>query len=127
MSTNIYSYIVLLLDSSKRHANSVMLIDSFVSFSIFQNQFLLPISEQLKLKYLLLRVTTECLVAMAVQVEFKKKNFPLVVFLRSVCQRQDLLEEIHVRGCIHAVNLWMSDNIGITIALCCAIGLPQVI
>lgn len=34
---------------------------------------------------------------------------------------------IHVRGCIHAVNLWMSDNIGITVALCCAIGLPQVI
>lgn len=31
-----------------------------------------------------------------------------------------------MRGCIHAVNLWMSDNIGITAALCCAIGLPQV-
>lgn len=42
-------------------------------------------------------------------------------------QRETLHEVIHVRGCIHAVNLWMSDNIGITIALCCAIGLPQVI
>lgn len=42
-------------------------------------------------------------------------------------QRETLHEKIHVRGCIHAVNLWMSDNIGITVALCCAIGLPQVI
>lgn len=42
-------------------------------------------------------------------------------------QRETLHDTIHVRGCIHAVNLWMSDNIGITIALCCAIGLPQVI
>lgn len=41
-------------------------------------------------------------------------------------QRETLQETIHVRGCIHAVNLWMSDNIGITAALCCAIGLPQV-
>ncbi|KAM7392156.1 hypothetical protein PAMP_022789 [Pampus punctatissimus] len=42
-------------------------------------------------------------------------------------QRETLHEVIHVRGCIHAVNLWMSDNIGITIALCCAIGLPQLL
>ncbi|KAM9823479.1 tetraspanin-15 isoform 2-T2 [Syngnathus typhle] len=42
-------------------------------------------------------------------------------------QRESLHEEIHVRGCIHAVNLWMSDNIGITVALCCAIGLPQLL
>ncbi|KAM3867813.1 tetraspanin-15 [Diretmus argenteus] len=51
------------------------------------------------------------------------------VLKRSSCllQRQSLLEVIHVRGCIHAVNLWMSDNIGTTIALCCAIGLPQLL
>ncbi|XP_061907506.1 tetraspanin-15 [Entelurus aequoreus] len=42
-------------------------------------------------------------------------------------QRETLQEVIHVRGCIHAVNLWMTDNIGITIALCCAIGLPQLL
>ncbi|XP_074493149.1 tetraspanin-15 isoform X3 [Sebastes fasciatus] len=42
-------------------------------------------------------------------------------------QRETLHELIHVRGCIHAVNLWMSDNIGITVALCCAIGLPQLL
>lgn len=42
-------------------------------------------------------------------------------------QRETLHEEIHVRGCIHAVNLWMSDNIGVTAALCCAIGLPQLL
>uniref|UniRef100_A0A3Q3QVU5 Tetraspanin-15 n=1 Tax=Monopterus albus TaxID=43700 RepID=A0A3Q3QVU5_MONAL len=42
-------------------------------------------------------------------------------------ERQTLHEVIHVRGCIHAVNLWMSDNIGITVALCCAIGLPQLL
>ncbi|KAG8011607.1 Tetraspanin-15, partial [Nibea albiflora] len=41
--------------------------------------------------------------------------------------RETLHEDIHVRGCIHAVNLWMSDNIGITIALCCTIGLPQLL
>ncbi|KAF3850517.1 hypothetical protein F7725_012289 [Dissostichus mawsoni] len=40
-------------------------------------------------------------------------------------QRETLHELIHVRGCIHAVNLWMSDNVGITTALSCAIGLPQ--
>ena len=33
---------------------------------------------------------------------------------------------IHVRGCIHAVNLWMGDNVGATIGLSCAVGLPQV-
>uniref|UniRef100_G3PK85 Tetraspanin-15 n=1 Tax=Gasterosteus aculeatus aculeatus TaxID=481459 RepID=G3PK85_GASAC len=42
-------------------------------------------------------------------------------------QRETLHEVIYVRGCIHAVNLWMSDNIGITVALCCAIGLPQLL
>ncbi|XP_028314376.1 tetraspanin-15 isoform X2 [Gouania willdenowi] len=42
-------------------------------------------------------------------------------------QRETLHELIHVRGCIHAVNLWMGDNIGITVALCCAVGLPQLL
>ncbi|XP_063050415.1 tetraspanin-15 [Engraulis encrasicolus] len=41
-------------------------------------------------------------------------------------QREVLDGIIHVRGCIHAVNLWMGDNIGATIGLCCALGLPQV-
>ncbi|MCI4392433.1 hypothetical protein PGIGA_G00145800 [Pangasianodon gigas] len=40
-------------------------------------------------------------------------------------QREDLADVIHVRGCIHAVNLWMGDNIGATIGICCAVGLPQ--
>ncbi|KAF7687662.1 tetraspanin-15 isoform X1 [Silurus meridionalis] len=40
-------------------------------------------------------------------------------------QREDLSEVIHVRGCIHAVNLWMGDNIGATIGICCAMWLPQ--
>lgn len=42
-------------------------------------------------------------------------------------QRETLHELIYVRGCIHAVNLWMSDNIGKTVGLCCAIGLPQLL
>ncbi|KAF4074667.1 hypothetical protein AMELA_G00241830 [Ameiurus melas] len=42
-------------------------------------------------------------------------------------QREDLADVIHVRGCIHAVNLWMGDNIGVTVGICCAMGLPQVL
>ncbi|XP_067295017.1 tetraspanin-15 [Pseudorasbora parva] len=42
-------------------------------------------------------------------------------------QRQALDGIIHVRGCIHAVNLWMGDNIGATIGICCAVGLPQLL
>ncbi|XP_043967603.1 tetraspanin-15 isoform X1 [Gambusia affinis] len=53
--------------------------------------------------------------------------FLLSPALGSGHQRATLQEVIHVRGCIHAVNLWMSDNIGITVALCCAIGLPQLL
>lgn len=41
-------------------------------------------------------------------------------------QREDLADVIHVRGCIHAVNLWMGDNVGATIGICCAVGFPQV-
>ncbi|KAM9463910.1 tetraspanin-15-like isoform 2-T4 [Salvelinus alpinus] len=45
---------------------------------------------------------------------------------KTLSQQRELLDEvIHVRGCIHAVNLWMGDNVGATIGLCCAIGLPQ--
>lgn len=47
-------------------------------------------------------------------------------WLFCVHQRESLQEQIHVRGCIHAVNLWMGDNVGLTVALCCAVGLPQV-
>ncbi|XP_062873771.1 tetraspanin-15 [Trichomycterus rosablanca] len=42
-------------------------------------------------------------------------------------ERVDLADVIHVRGCIHAVNLWMGDNIGATIGICCALGLPQLL
>ncbi|KAG5840303.1 hypothetical protein ANANG_G00187390 [Anguilla anguilla] len=42
-------------------------------------------------------------------------------------ERVDLDGLIHVRGCIHAVNLWMGDNIGITVGICCAVGLPQLL
>ncbi|KAL6465998.1 hypothetical protein MHYP_G00261310 [Metynnis hypsauchen] len=42
-------------------------------------------------------------------------------------ERVDLDDVIHVRGCIHAVNLWMGDNIGATIGICCAVGLPQLL
>ncbi|XP_028851877.1 tetraspanin-15 [Denticeps clupeoides] len=40
-------------------------------------------------------------------------------------QREVVDRVIHVRGCIYAVNLWMGDNVGATIGLCCAVGLPQ--
>ncbi|XP_030647674.1 tetraspanin-15 [Chanos chanos] len=42
-------------------------------------------------------------------------------------QREVLDGVIHVRGCIHAVNLWMADNIAATIGICCAVGLPQLL
>uniref|UniRef100_A0A673ZL80 Zgc:110329 n=1 Tax=Salmo trutta TaxID=8032 RepID=A0A673ZL80_SALTR len=45
---------------------------------------------------------------------------------KTLSQQCEVLDEvIHVRGCIHSVNLWMGDNVGATIGLCCAIGLPQ--
>lgn len=67
------------------------------------------------------------LVQLAVEFENETFLFFSPIFLWTVHQRESLQELIHVRGCIHAVNLWMSDNIGATVALCCAIGLPQVI
>lgn len=68
-----------------------------------------------------------CLFLAAAQFDFENETLVVVVFVWSVYQRETLHELIHVRGCIHAVNLWMSDNIGKTVGLCCAIGLPQVI
>lgn len=51
---------------------------------------------------------------------------PFHFFFPIYAQREDLADVIHVRGCIHAVNLWMGDNIGATVGICCAVGLPQV-
>ncbi|MBN3300200.1 TSN15 protein, partial [Amia calva] len=42
-------------------------------------------------------------------------------------ERVELDEVIYVRGCIHAVNLWLSDNVGATVGLCFAVGLPQLL
>ncbi|KPP74357.1 tetraspanin-15-like [Scleropages formosus] len=42
-------------------------------------------------------------------------------------ERVNLDGVIHVRGCIHAVNLWMGDNVGATVGLCFAVGLPQLL
>ncbi|NXD16320.1 TSN15 protein, partial [Nothocercus nigrocapillus] len=42
-------------------------------------------------------------------------------------ERLELLEVIHVRGCIHAVGLWLRDNAAATLALVCALLLPQVL
>ncbi|XP_023676402.1 tetraspanin-15 isoform X1 [Paramormyrops kingsleyae] len=42
-------------------------------------------------------------------------------------ERVELDGVIHVRGCIHAVNLWMGDNVGVTLGLCFAVGLPQLL
>lgn len=51
----------------------------------------------------------------------------VISFSCSLLQREALDGVIHVRGCIHAVNLWMGDNIGATIGICCAVGLPQLL
>ncbi|XP_028654503.2 tetraspanin-15 [Erpetoichthys calabaricus] len=40
-------------------------------------------------------------------------------------ERLEVNDIIYVRGCIHAVNLWFGDNIGISFSLCCAVVLPQ--
>ncbi|TRZ02124.1 hypothetical protein DNTS_031907, partial [Danionella cerebrum] len=48
-------------------------------------------------------------------------------FPSSEFQREAVDGIIHVRGCIHAVNLWMGDNIGATVGICCAVGLPQLL
>ncbi|XP_056372207.1 tetraspanin-15-like isoform X2 [Oenanthe melanoleuca] len=41
-------------------------------------------------------------------------------------QRLELIGTIHVRGCIHAVGLWLKDNFQATLAIVCSLLLPQV-
>uniref|UniRef100_A0A8C5M660 Tetraspanin-15 n=1 Tax=Leptobrachium leishanense TaxID=445787 RepID=A0A8C5M660_9ANUR len=40
-------------------------------------------------------------------------------------ERLDVSHIIHVRGCIHAVGLWLSDNLGITFGIVIALLAPQ--
>ncbi|NXY64374.1 TSN15 protein, partial [Callaeas wilsoni] len=42
-------------------------------------------------------------------------------------ERLELLGTIHVRGCIHAVGLWLKDNFETTLAIVCSLLLPQVL
>ncbi|OXB54081.1 hypothetical protein ASZ78_005593 [Callipepla squamata] len=42
-------------------------------------------------------------------------------------ERLELLDVIHVRGCIHAVGLWLKDNFESTLSIVCALLLPQVV
>ncbi|NXW36675.1 TSN15 protein, partial [Phaetusa simplex] len=42
-------------------------------------------------------------------------------------QRLELLNVIHVRGCIHAVGLWLKDNFEATLGIVCSLLLPQVV
>ncbi|NWY99981.1 TSN15 protein, partial [Loxia curvirostra] len=42
-------------------------------------------------------------------------------------ERLELLGTIHVRGCIHAVGLWLKDNFQVTLAIVCSLLLPQVL
>ncbi|NXL67096.1 TSN15 protein, partial [Chordeiles acutipennis] len=42
-------------------------------------------------------------------------------------ERLELLNMIHVRGCIHAVGLWLKDNFEATLGIVCSLLLPQVI
>ncbi|XP_042688798.1 tetraspanin-15-like isoform X1 [Centrocercus urophasianus] len=41
-------------------------------------------------------------------------------------ERLELLDVIHVRGCIHAVGLWLKDNFESTLSIVCSLLLPQV-
>uniref|UniRef100_A0A663M991 Tetraspanin-15 n=1 Tax=Athene cunicularia TaxID=194338 RepID=A0A663M991_ATHCN len=41
-------------------------------------------------------------------------------------ERLELLSIIHVRGCIHAVGLWLKDNFEATLGIVCSLLLPQV-
>ncbi|XP_071883185.1 tetraspanin-15-like isoform X5 [Anas platyrhynchos] len=40
-------------------------------------------------------------------------------------ERLELLNVIHVRGCIHAVGLWLKDNFEATLGIVCSMLLPQ--
>ncbi|NXF82790.1 TSN15 protein, partial [Sclerurus mexicanus] len=42
-------------------------------------------------------------------------------------ERLELLGIIHVRGCIHAVGLWLKDNFEATLGIVCSLLLPQVV
>ncbi|XP_071655489.1 tetraspanin-15-like isoform X2 [Patagioenas fasciata] len=42
-------------------------------------------------------------------------------------ERLELLDVIHVRGCIHAVGLWLKDNFEATLGIVCSLLLPQAI
>ncbi|KAM6395544.1 LOW QUALITY PROTEIN: tetraspanin-15-like [Rhynochetos jubatus] len=42
-------------------------------------------------------------------------------------ERLELLNIIHVRGCIHAVGLWLKDNFEATLGIVCSLLLPQVV
>ncbi|XP_068518585.1 tetraspanin-15-like isoform X2 [Anas acuta] len=42
-------------------------------------------------------------------------------------ERLELLNVIHVRGCIHAVGLWLKDNFEATLGIVCSMLLPQVV
>ncbi|XP_026570980.1 tetraspanin-15-like isoform X2 [Pseudonaja textilis] len=41
-------------------------------------------------------------------------------------ERLELVNTIHVRGCIHAVSFWFKDNFESTLAIVCSLLLPQV-
>lgn len=49
-----------------------------------------------------------------------------VTLLSTLFQRLELLDVIHVRGCIHAVGLWLKDNFEATLGIVCSLLLPQV-
>ncbi|XP_065440479.1 tetraspanin-15-like isoform X4 [Chrysemys picta bellii] len=42
-------------------------------------------------------------------------------------KRLQLVDVIHVRGCIHAVGLWFKDNFEVTFGIVCSLLLPQVL
>ncbi|XP_062995513.1 tetraspanin-15-like [Elgaria multicarinata webbii] len=42
-------------------------------------------------------------------------------------ERLELVDTIHVRGCIHAVGFWLKDNFGATFAIVCSLLIPQAI
>ncbi|XP_039379104.1 tetraspanin-15-like isoform X5 [Mauremys reevesii] len=42
-------------------------------------------------------------------------------------ERLQLVDIIHVRGCIHAVGLWFKDNFEVTFGIVCTLLLPQVL
>ncbi|XP_066495669.1 tetraspanin-15-like [Tiliqua scincoides] len=42
-------------------------------------------------------------------------------------ERLELVDTIHVRGCIHAVGLWLKDNFEATFGIVCSLLLPQAV